>query len=177
MLSIFAEVFTHSWSMKGFLLELNRHSLLYNKPPTESYKQAVTATMHPNLCLQRHTPSYPWKQKQTALGPCKLRASRIRTNTFADYVPTKSRTLLHIFAGPCPGRVRSRAHQLHLKIEQDAVTTSVWSKNRTRSKHNNSRTEATTLQLLVFLLTCCLLLFIVVASCSIVVYYSDNLWL
>ena len=51
------------------------------------------------------------------------------------------------------------------KIEQDTDTTSVWSKNRTRSKHNNSRTEATTLQLLVFLLTCCLLLFIVVYCC------------
>ena len=48
------------------------------------------------------------------------------------------------------------------KIEQDTDTTSVWSKNRTRNKHNNSRTEATTLQLLVFLLNCCLLLLLLV---------------
>ena len=48
------------------------------------------------------------------------------------------------------------------KIEQDTDTTSVWSKNRTRNTHNNSRTEATTLQLLVFLLNCCLLLLLLV---------------
>ena len=48
------------------------------------------------------------------------------------------------------------------KIEQDTDTTSVWSKNRTRNKHNNSRTEATTLQLLVLLLNCCLLLLLLV---------------
>ena len=58
--------------------------------------------------------------------------------------------------------IESWAQQLHLKIEQDTDKTSVWSKNRTRNKHNNSRTEATTLQLLVLLLNCCLLLLLLV---------------
>ena len=64
------------------------------------------------------------------------------------------------FAEPCSGRVRS--WPITFKIEQDTDRTSVWSNNRTRNKHNNSRTEATTLQLLVFLLNSCLLLLLLV---------------
>ncbi len=58
-----------------------------------------------------------------------------------------------------------------IEHETNTITFLIW--NRTRNKHTNSRTEATTLQLLVFLLNC----WIVAVYCSIVVYYSNDLWL